>query len=294
MAKQQQSGGTPTGGEREKNSTDRVSTGAGGRPGSFTDQERQRPVSREGGQGDTSAGGQSQAGRQGGTQTGAQTGMHTGAQTGMQRGNSQRTGLGTPGAGHAQPSMLPAFMASPGLMASAFMSNPFAFAQAMSQEMDRLFDTVGGAGGATIGSGDPHMNRGSAAGASMRGSHHPAMRSGTEGRGLQHWSPQMEVSQRGNELVVSADLPGVSPEEVHIDIEDGMLTISGERRQQHETREEGFHRTERMYGSFTRSIALPEGVDEEQVRARFENGVLEVTMPVPQQRQRGRRIQISR
>src|SRR5687767_3788599 len=119
MAKQQQSGGAPTGGEREKNSTEAASTGAGGRPRGFPDQERQRPVSREGGQAEAPTGAQSQ--------TGMQPGMQTGGQTGMQRNESRRTGVGTSEVGRAQASLLPAFMTSPGLMASAFMSNPFAF-----------------------------------------------------------------------------------------------------------------------------------------------------------------------
>jgi HSP20 family protein len=213
-----------------------------------SDQERQRQISRE----PTSSG------------------------TGMQRGGQSGTGSSLSGRG--QPSMLPAFMTNPGLMASAFMSDPFAFAQAMSQEMDRLFDTFGGTseGGralSTSGSGRRLQQQG--------------------GRGQSYWAPQMEVFQRGNEMVVRADLPGISPDDVQIDVEDGVLTISGERRNTNEDRQEGFYRSERSYGTFARSIALPEGVDEDQVNARYEHGVLEVTVPLPQQqRQRGRRVQI--
>src|SRR5436305_850953 len=90
-----------------------------------------------------------------------------------------------------------------------------------------------------------------------------AGRGSTRGQSL--WAPQMEVFQRANELVVRADIPGVAPDDVQIDIEDGVLTISGERRQTNEDRQEGFYRSERSYGTFARSIALPEGVDEEQV-----------------------------
>ena len=94
-------------------------------------------------------------------------------------------------------------------------------------------------------------------------------------------------------MVVRADLPGISPDDVQIDVEDGVLTISGERRNTNEDRQEGFYRSERSYGTFARSIALPDGVDEDQVNARYEHGVLEVTIPLPQQqRQRGRRVQI--
>ena len=90
--------------------------------------------------------------------------------------------------------MLPAFMTNPGLMASAFMSDPFAFAQAMSQEMDRLFDTFGG----TSQGGRNQLTGGS--GRSLQ----------QGGRGQSYWAPQMEVFQRGKEMVVRADLPGLS------------------------------------------------------------------------------------
>jgi HSP20 family protein len=174
--------------------------------------------------------------------------------------------------------MLPAFMTNPGLMASAFMSDPFAFAQAMSSEMDRLFDTFGG----TSQGGRNAMSSGGGRGLQQQGS-----------RGQSYWTPPMEVFQRGNEMVVRADLPGISPDDVQIDVEDGVLTISGERQNTNEDRQEGFYRSERSYGAFARSIALPEGVDEEQVNAHYEHGVLEVTVPLPQQqRQRGRRVQI--
>ena len=220
------------------------------------DQERQRQVSRESNSGSM----------------------------GMQRGGGRQTGSSL--AGRGEPSLLPAFMSNPGLMASAFMSNPFAFAQAMSQEMDRLFDTFGGTsqggrGLSASGSGRSVQQQGDRQMGAQRG------------RSLASWAPQMEVLRREHEIVVRADLPGMTPHDVQIDIEDGVLTISGERRQTNEEREEGFYHTERSYGSFARSIALPEGVDEEKVNARFEHGVLEVTVPLPeQQRQRGRRVQI--
>ncbi|GLC26880.1 Hsp20/alpha crystallin family protein [Roseisolibacter agri] len=201
--------------------------------------------------------------------------------TGMQRG--ERAGMTTgAGRGATSPSLLPAFMANPDLMASAFMSNPFAFAQAMSQEMDRLF---GAPGGETF---SPYDRTGGAPGRSLVGG-----RQQQGPQGLQRWAPPLEVFQRGDELVVRADLPGMRPDDVQIEVEDGVLTISGERREEHEDRERGFYRTERSYGAFSRSIALPEHVDEERVQARYEHGVLEVTVPVPQQQpRRGRRVEI--
>jgi len=150
------------------------------------------------------------------------------------------------------------------------MANPFAFAQAMSEEMDRVFSMA---------------DRGELwqpVGATSKGSRTPT-----------EWSPALEVVQRGNELVVCADLPGLKPDDVKIDIDDHVLTISGERRERHEDNREGFYRTERSYGSFTRSIELPEGVDENKVTANFEHGELEVRIPLPdQQRPRGRRVQV--
>jgi HSP20 family protein len=218
------------------------------------DLERQRQVSREGGATGTSAG------------------------KGMQRGPGQG-GAMVGGRGQGQPSVLPALMANPWLMTNAFMSNPFGFAQAMSEEMDRLFSSSGDV------SPYGRVESGGQPGRSI------ATQGGQRRMGGQ-WMPQLEVRQRGNELVVSADLPGLKPEDVEIEIDDGVLTISGERQQSSEDRDQGFYRSERSYGAFSRSIALPEGVDEDQVQARFEHGVLEVTVPLPQQRQRGRRVQI--
>lgn len=183
-----------------------------------------------------------------------------------------------------QPSLLSALMANPSLMANAFMSNPYGFAQAMSEEMDRLF-----AGGDVGPSYYGQLGGGAGRGLSAGGSQGLERQSG---RGPGQWTPPMELFQRGNELVVRADLPGLRPEDVQIEIEDGVLTLSGERRQSSEDTREGFYRSERSYGAFSRSIPLPEGVDEDQVQARFEHGELEVTVPLPQLRSRSRRVQI--
>jgi HSP20 family protein len=106
------------------------------------------------------------------------------------------------------------------------------------------------------------------------------------------WMPQVEVLQRGNDLVVRADLPGLRREDVHVEIDDGMLTVSGERRYQSEGDEEGVYHSERSYGRFSRTIPLPPGTDEEAVQARFTDGVLEVTLPLPQEQSRARRIDV--
>ena len=102
------------------------------------------------------------------------------------------------------------------------------------------------------------------------------------------------MKQVEDEMIVCADLPGVNADDVHVELDEGMLTISGERRTNREENEEGFYRTERSYGSFTRSIAVPDGIDEDKVKASFDNGVLEVTIPIPEtQRQRRRRIDVN-
>lgn len=109
------------------------------------------------------------------------------------------------------------------------------------------------------------------------------------------WAPQIDVFERGQELVVHADLPGLRQEDVKINVDQGVLTISGQRSEEQERKDERgsvYHR-ERNFGSFQRSIALPEGTDSDQIRASFENGVLEVTAPLPPQAQkRGREIPI--
>jgi len=106
------------------------------------------------------------------------------------------------------------------------------------------------------------------------------------------WSPAIEVSQRGDRMVVRADLPGLAPNDVKVETLDNQLVIQGERRQEHEEQEGGYRRSERRYGSFCRSIPLPEGAQTEQARAEFKDGVLEVSVPVPAAKQRGRTIPI--
>ena len=106
------------------------------------------------------------------------------------------------------------------------------------------------------------------------------------------WSPQIEVLEREGHLIVRADLPGLSKDDVKIHITDDQLIIEGERRQEREENEGGFYRSERSYGSFYRSIPLPEGVSDEDVKASFRDGVLEITMPVSKREQRHRQIEI--
>jgi HSP20 family protein len=106
------------------------------------------------------------------------------------------------------------------------------------------------------------------------------------------WAPDIEVYQRNNELVVRADLPGLKRDDISIDVTDNDLTISGERHQEHETEREGLYRSERTYGSFCRTIPLPEGAMTDQAKASFRDGVLEIAMPAPPQGTRSRRLEI--
>ena len=98
--------------------------------------------------------------------------------------------------------------------------------------------------------------------------------------------------QRDNELVITADLPGLSKDEVTVDVTDNVLTLQGERKREHEEEKEGIYRSERSYGSFYRAIPLPEGAITEQARATFRDGVLEIRLPAPPASTKGRRIEI--
>jgi len=109
------------------------------------------------------------------------------------------------------------------------------------------------------------------------------------------WSPQVDVFERGEELVVHADLPGLRQDDVKVNVDQGVLTISGQRSQEESRKDQkgNVYHSERSFGSFQRSIVLPDGTDTDQIRASFENGVLEVTAPLPKQaQQRGREVPI--
>jgi len=110
--------------------------------------------------------------------------------------------------------------------------------------------------------------------------------------GARRWIPAMDLVEEGEQYVLRADLPGVGEDDVSVELEDNVLTVSGERKSEHREQGDGFRRIERSSGSFSRSLTLPEGIDAEQIRARFEQGVLEVRVPKPEQR-KPRRIEIS-
>lgn len=104
------------------------------------------------------------------------------------------------------------------------------------------------------------------------------------GVAARRWVPALDLVEDGEQYVLRADLPGVREDDVKVELDDGVLTISGERKSEHEERRDGYRRIERASGSFSRSLALPDGVDPERIDARFENGVLEVRVPKPEQR----------
>ncbi len=106
------------------------------------------------------------------------------------------------------------------------------------------------------------------------------------------WIPAMDVVETDDHFVLRADLPGMSETDVNLELEDNVLTISGERKAEHEQGGEGYYRVERAWGAFSRSLTLPEGVDADAIQASFNNGVLEVRIPKPEQ-QKPRKVQIS-
>jgi HSP20 family protein len=141
-----------------------------------------------------------------------------------------------------------------------FRSSPFSIFRRMSDEMERMLGEYG-------------VHRG-------------------EGKGA--WSPAIEVSHQNDKFLVRAELPGLKPEDVKLEITDEAITMEGERREEHEETQGGRHMTERRYGQFYRSIPLPEGANGEQARARFDNGVLEISVPVQEQANKRRPIPIDR
>jgi HSP20 family protein len=108
----------------------------------------------------------------------------------------------------------------------------------------------------------------------------------------QRWVPEMDLVETDDHYMLKADLPGMKPEDVAIEFNDGTLTISGERKAEYERKEKGFFRLERSFGRFSRSLTLPEGIDPDKIAAEFRDGVLEVTIPKPEER-KPRRIEVA-
>lgn len=149
-------------------------------------------------------------------------------------------------------------------------ASPFSFMRRFSEEMDRLFEDVG-FGGSYLGRPSSQRELSSFA-----------------------WSPQIETFQRDNQFVLRADLPGMNKNDLKVSIDDNCLAIQGERKREWTSDEEssGGYRSERSYGTFYRCVPLPQGVKAENVSATFRNGVLEVKMPAPEQKQ-ARQVEIA-
>jgi HSP20 family protein len=137
------------------------------------------------------------------------------------------------------------------LTSSGVLVDPFALLGRMTSEFDRMFEE----------SGWPAFR--------TRRLTEPAA-----------WSPNIDVFEKDNRLIARVDLPGMKKEDVKVEVADGQLTIAGERKHETEEKKENFYRCEREYGSFYREIPLPKGATLNDVKAVFENGVLEVSVPL--------------
>ena len=107
---------------------------------------------------------------------------------------------------------------------------------------------------------------------------------GSGGSRTRRWVPAMDLVETDDHLVLRADLPGLRKDDVELEVKDGVLTISGERKAEHEEKSEGYYRVERAFGHFSRSLTIPDGVDADAIAADFADGVLEVRIPKPAER----------
>ena len=146
---------------------------------------------------------------------------------------------------------------------------PFAWMRQMQDQLDRAFSSIWSGSGTTSSWSPDHVF------------------------GPSDWSPAIDMFQRGNDLVIRADVPGLSKDDITVDIADDQVTIRGERRYDHEEERDGVFRSERSYGSFCRVVPLPQGAIADSAKAAFNNGVLEVVIQAPSfDVRRGRRVEI--
>jgi HSP20 family protein len=143
---------------------------------------------------------------------------------------------------------------TPFFRGNPFGVNPFALMRQFTDEMDRAFARIPNGGAA--------------------------------------WRPTIEVKEKDGKLVVTAELPGLKKEDVKVNVVGNALTLEGERKAEQEEKREGYYHTERSYGRFFRSIPLPEGVKPEQAAAHFKDGVLEVTVPLPEAQAKGQQVPV--
>jgi len=224
------------------------------------------------------ASGSPQAGVTSGTSLGTASGSNLGSGTGSSAGTTSPSPASTATGGGSSADL--SRRGGSHLSPFSMLGNPFGMMRSMMDQMDRLFEDF--------------------TGTSLGRSRPASMPSAVQGTGGGYgttslWYPQIEVSERGDNLVVCADLPGMKREDVQLEVHDDRLVLQGERRNEQTQNQGGLYRTERSYGSFYRTIPLPDGVNPDQVRATFKDGVLEVTVPVPnrQQQIQGRRIEIT-
>lgn len=109
------------------------------------------------------------------------------------------------------------------------------------------------------------------------------------------WAPAVDVSETEDAIIVKADLPGVKPEDIEINIVDNVLTIRGEKKREAEEKKENFYRVERFYGSFMRAIQLPTEVEVDKVKAQYKDGVLKITLPKkPEEKKKVIKIEVEK
>ena len=104
-------------------------------------------------------------------------------------------------------------------------------------------------------------------------------RTAPEATAVEAWAPRVDISEEDTAVLLTAELPGVSKDDVKVELKDGVLTLSGEKKSEHKEEKNGFYRSERVYGSFTRSFTVPETLDAEKIEAEYANGVLRLTLP---------------
>jgi len=166
---------------------------------------------------------------------------------------------------------------SPYYGSAGYGSGPFSVMRRISDEMDRLFENFGMGRG--LFESEPDQGRPWDVGSYGAGA--PSM-----------WSPHIEVCERNGKLLIQADLPGMKRDDVHVRVEDDEVIIQGERRQEQTQNQSNYYRSERSYGSFYRTIPLPEGTNAESANATFKDGVLEIELDAPRPQQRGRTLEI--
>ena len=153
------------------------------------------------------------------------------------------------------------------------MGNPFQMMRRFTQNMERLFEDFGGFSFPNFFSTE-----------------FPPFRTEFD---KAEWVPQIEVLQNNGQFMVRADLPGLTKDDVKVEVTEDFLAISGERKEEKEEKREGFYRSERNYGSFYRQIPLPEGAKTENAAATFTNGVLEISIPAPKVEPSIRKLEIN-